>query len=240
MRSLFPIISLLCFFLLACGVSPHYSDSTPIQHDLWGSLVRKHVSPEGKVNYKGFKKDSYLLDQYLSLISQSHPNEKNWSETERLAYWINAYNAFTIKIMIDHYPVKSIKDIRKGIPFINSTWDVKFIEIEGQTYDLNNIEHGILRKQFSEPRIHFAIVCASASCPILRREAFTSEKLEKQLEEQSFDFINDTTKNLITSESKAQLSKIFSWFSGDFKIEGASVIDYVNRYSSTKLDPDAK
>jgi hypothetical protein len=138
------------------------------------------------------------------------PDKKEWSESAQLAYWINVYNAFTIKLIIDHYPVESIKDIGSKIqvPFINSPWDIKLIEIEGKKYDLNNVEHSILRKDFEEPRIHFAIVCASFSCPKLRREAFTAEKLEEQLQEQAVDFINDPAKNSI-SKNKAEVSKIF-------------------------------
>jgi hypothetical protein len=112
------------------------------------------------------------------------------------------------------------------------------IEIEGKKYDLNNVEHSILRKEFEEPRIHFAIVCASFSCPKLRREAFIAEKLEVQLQEQTVEFINDPAKNSI-SKNKAEVSKIFSWFKGDFTRNG-SLADFINQYAKTKLDKDAK
>ena len=105
-------------------------------------------------------------------LRKGHPNDKHWTETEQLAYWINAYNAFTVELILDHYPVASIRDIKEGVPFINSVWDIDFIKIEGKTYSLNDIEHRILRREFDEPRIHFAIVCASISCPKLRNEAF--------------------------------------------------------------------
>jgi len=131
------------------------SNSTPISHEIWTELF------DGKVNYKGFAEDKARFDEYLNLLNTHHPNDKNWSKNEQLAYWINAYNAYTVELILKHYPVVSIKDIKKGLPFLNSVWDIEFIEIEGNTYDLNHIEHEILRKEFDEPRIHFAIVCAS-------------------------------------------------------------------------------
>ena len=139
--------------------------------------------------------------------------------------------------MSDNYPTESIKDIKKGLPFINSVWDIKFIEIEGATYDLNNIEHGIIRARFNEPRIHFAVNCASKSCPKLRREAFTAEKLEEQLDQATRDFLSDTTKNVI-QPNEVQLSKIFLWYGGDFKKEG-KLLDFINQHTSVEIEPDA-
>ena len=117
------------------------SSSSPISHATWDNLLKKHVSPAGWVNYKGFIEDRATFDSYLDLISKNHPNKENWSEDERFAYWINAYNAYTVQLVIDKYPVASIKDVKSGIPFVSSVWDIKFIKIEGQKYDLNNIEH---------------------------------------------------------------------------------------------------
>ncbi|MCK5368247.1 MAG: DUF547 domain-containing protein, partial [Cyclobacteriaceae bacterium] len=155
-------------------------------------------------------------------------------------YWINAYNAFTVKLIIDHYPLESIKDIGSAIqiPFVNSPWDIKFIEINGKKLDLNNIEHSILRKKFDEPRIHFAINCASFSCPKLRREAYVANNLDVQLEKQAIQFINDLERNSI-SGSHAEVSKIFSWFKGDFTKEG-SLVDFLNQYSNTEIGKESK
>jgi len=164
------------------------------------------------------------------------PDQKVWSKKDHLAYWINLYNAFTIELILRHYPLESIKDIGSSIqiPFVNSPWDVKLIEIDGKKYDLNNVEHSILRKKFDEPRIHFAINCASISCPILRREAYVSEKLDEQLEEQAAAFINDSQKNVI-SKNKIQLSRIFKWYGGDFTDE-VDLISYINQYSKIKIE----
>jgi hypothetical protein len=237
------IVILVAAFLFvfvgkSCKVGDYPSESQPISHELWDSLVQKYVSEDGKVNYKGFIQDSVLFNSYLSLLKNNHPNDKNWSKKEQLAYWINAYNAFTVKLIVDHYPVKSIKNIKNGLPFINSVWDIKFIKIEGATYDLNNLEHSILRSKFDEPRSHFAINCASVSCPNLRNEAYTAALLEDQLTEQAKLFLNNPVKNKISAD-KIELSKIFSWFRKDFKKKG-SLIDFLNNYAPVKINKNAE
>jgi len=215
------------------------SNSTPVSHEIWNGLLEQYVTEEGNVNYKGFVKDSVRLNEYLSILSGSHPNEENWSRDERLAYWLNAYNAYTVKIVVKNYPQKSIKDIKKGIPFVNTVWDIKFINIENQIYDLNNVEHGIVRPRFEEPRVHFALNCASVSCPRLRNEAFVAEKLDAQLTDQTRYFLKNPIKNKITSE-KAELSKIFSWFKGDFTNNGSTVKGFINQYSDVQLNDATK
>jgi hypothetical protein len=226
----------ILIFLGSCKVSKKMSDSTPVSHDLWTSLLREYVSPEGWVDYPGFLKDSARLNQYLRLLSTAHPNDKNWSKDEQLAYWINAYNAFTVKLIVDHYPVASIKDIKNGIPFVNTVWDIKFINIEGYQYDLNNIEHGIIRKYFDEPRIHFAINCASVSCPKLLNEAYTADRLEEQLTAAAKGFLTDPVRNDL---STYQVSSIFSWFRGDFKKKSGSLISFINQYAPQPLPENA-
>ena len=239
MNSKTGLFVLLVFLVQACGLKEHRSSSPPLSHDLWNQLVSQHVSPEGQVRYEGFIKDSLQLNAYLNLLKTNHPNDQNWKQDEQIAYWINAYNAFTVKLIVDHYPVKSIKDIKRGIPFINSVWDIKFINIEGAIYDLNNIEHRILRSdKYKEPRIHFAINCASVSCPKLRNEAFTASQLEMQLTDQARSFLSNPIKNKITKDHY-QVSKIFSWFKKDFVREG-SLIDFLNQYASVQIDKGAK
>lgn len=212
----------------------------PISHDIFDKLLKKYVSEAGYVNYVGFKKEEKELKKYLDLVSSNAP-APDWTEKEKLAYWINAYNAFTIQLILDHasYNIKSIKDIgdKIKIPFVNTPWDVKFIVIGGKKMDLNNIEHGIIRKQFKEPRIHFALVCAAKSCPPLRNEAFTAEKLDTQLTQQGEDFVNDKNKNDIKTNI-VEISKIFDWYGGDFK--GINKIDLINKYSKIKANKDAK
>ncbi len=220
-----------------CSVKDVTSSSQPISHEVWDELLQKYVNEEGWVNYKGFIKDSTKMNRYLELLKNNHPNTKNWTRNERYAYWINAYNAFTVSLIMKHYPVASIKDIKNGIPFVNTVWDIKFIKIEGQTYDLNNLEHGIIRPKFKDARAHFAVNCASYSCPKLLNEAYTPAKLEEQLNQQARAFLVDKTKNIIENPASIQLSKIFSWYGGDFKAE-KPLIDYINQYAPLKVNQD--
>ena len=238
------IITFACLFftLNACfkKVKDVSSESKPVNHALFDSLLKKHVNNEGLVDYKGFIKDSVKFNQYLDLLSRNHPNEKNWSKDEQLAYWINAYNAFTIKLITQHYPIKSIKDIKKGVPLVSDTWTIDFIKIEGNTYNLNNIEHGIVRPKFNDPRVHSALNCASMSCPKLLNESYKAEKLNEQLDNQMRSFLKDSSRNKITSASKAQVSKLFTWFESDFKKAAPSVIAFINRFSDIKLNNNIK
>ncbi|WP_236975944.1 DUF547 domain-containing protein [Membranihabitans maritimus] len=236
MKNLIIICSV--FMIFSCKVSKYKGDSKPVSHKIWDTLLQSHVDGEGFVDYKGFISDSSKLNQYLELLSRNHPNDKYWSDNDQLAYWINAYNAFTIKLIVDNYPVQSIKDIKPGVSFVNSVWDIKFITIEKRTYDLNNIEHGIIRKQFDEPRIHFAVNCASISCPSLSPYAYTAENLNAQLSSAAKTFINNNSKNNI-AENNIEISSIFKWFSGDFTREG-TIIEFLNKYSNKNIDPEAK
>ena len=198
-------------------------------HNSWNELLAKHVDSEGNVDYVAFAQDKKQLEAYLNHLDNTAPSDK-WSKNEKLAYYINLYNAATVKLIIDNFPLKSIKDI-------NSPWDKKLVLIGGKKHSLGNIEHKILRKM-DEPRIHFAINCASYSCPKLINKAFLPETMEEQLEEATIDFVNDSSRNKITN-GKVQLSNIFKWYKGDFTDNG-SLIDYLNRYSNTKTDKKAK
>lgn len=208
-------------------------------HTPWDELLKKHVDASGMVDYEGFVKDKAKLEAYLKTLSSKKP-DKSWSREEQLAYWINAYNAFTVKLIVDNYPTKSIKDLGPAlkIPLVSDVWHYKFFKIEGEDFNLDEIEHGILRKDFDEPRIHFAVNCASISCPPLLNEAFVPSKLESQLNSQAEAFINGGTRNRI-SKNSVQLSSIFSWFKGDFTDNG-TLIDFLNKYSKVKIDQNAK
>ena len=236
MRS-FILILLISSYTFSCA-APISSHSKPVSHEKWNQLLKKYVDEDGLVNYKGIIADSTELNSYLDLLSANHPNAENWSENERLAFWINAYNAFTIRLIIRNYPVNSIKDIAGGIPFVNTPWDIKFIKIEGQEYDLNNIEHGIIRKEFNEPRIHFALVCAAMSCPKLRNEAYDPSKLQSQLEDQTRSFINNPSKNEIAKD-KIKISKILKWYWSDFSDVADNRISFINQYSKVKVEENA-
>jgi len=217
-------------------VSLNYAN--PVQHAEWDVLVKKHVSKNGMVDYQGFLKDKKQLQVYLDKLSANRPTSK-WSKNEKMAFWINAYNAFTVKLILDNYPIKSIKDIKRGIPFVNSVWDIAFIPMGKEKIDLNYIEHSILRKEFKDPRIHAAINCASFSCPLLRNEAYYASRLDEQLNDAMRKFVNDPQRNQL-DKSNIKISKIFSWFAGDFKLNGSSVVDYLNKYAKKRVQPNAK
>ncbi|MEQ8325152.1 MAG: DUF547 domain-containing protein [Vicingaceae bacterium] len=205
----------------------------------YNDLLKKYVSAEGKVNYKGFIVERDKFEAYLAHLSK-YPPTSNWNRQERMAFWINAYNAFTIKLIIDHYPVESITDLHPlfYIPGFNSVWHEEFFKIGDQDFSLHRIEHEILRPEFKDARIHFAINCASFSCPILRNEAYEANKLDAQLEDQARMFINDSRRNLIRPE-RPQISEIFSWFKSDFENRGG-VIPFINTYSKIKINQGAR
>ena len=239
------VIALLIFqtgISLGCNAfspTPTAADTSTVSHDIWDGLLKKHVKNDGFVDYKGMIKDSTDLNKYLEVLSAANPDSKNWSRNEKMAFWINAYNAYTVKLIVNHYPVASIKDIKKGIPFVNTVWDIKFIKIGGKTYDLNNIEHNILRPDFKDARVHAAINCASYSCPVLRAEAFTADKLEEQLTDAMRKFVNDPLRNKVSAK-KAELSEIFKWFKGDFTRDKGSIRSFINTYADTKLDANGR
>lgn len=209
-------------------------------HAAWDKLLKKHVNGQGWVDYKGFIADKSAFTAYLDELS-ANPPDKSWSPQDKEAYWINAYNAFTIKLVIDHYPVISIKDIgpKHQIVRINTPWQKKFFRIGGKRFKLDKIENQILRKDFNDPRIHFAIVCASRSCAKLRNEAYTGAKVNEQLNDQARDFLCTKAKNEFSSSSKAELSPYFDWFAKDFEKKSGTVIAFINQYAPVKLKPDA-
>lgn len=198
-------------------------------HSNWNTLLKKHVSNTGNVNYKAIKQNRNALLNYIKSLGDNMPTN-SWSKNEKLAYWINAYNAMTIDLILRHYPIASIKDIK-------NPWDQRYWKLGEKWYNLNEIEHDILRKM-DEPRIHFGIVCASYSCPKLLNEAFISSNLETQLTKVTKGFLADTKRNVI-SENDIEISKIFQWFAKDFKGDGG-LIDFLNQYTTVKISAKAK
>lgn len=233
------IIFILSAVILFNACTSAQQDNSPAPtHEKWSALLQKYVSITGKVNYKGMKADKAKLDEYLAILSKQKPG-KNWSKNETLAFWINAYNAFTVKLITDNYPLKSIKDLNPSVSviFVNTVWDKKFFSIGGDKMSLNNIEHGILRKM-GDPRMHFTIVCASVSCPKLLNTAYEAATLDNQLNKAAGDFLADNTKNQVKA-GNPKLSKIFDWFSGDFKANGKTKIEFINQFTPTKIDKNA-
>ena len=209
------------------------SSAVELNHQAWTKLLQKHVTKKGLVDYKGFQKDREKLDDYVKYLSKQEPKD-DWSIQEQLAFYINAYNAFTVQYILDNYPLESIKDIGSAL---NSPFIQERFEIGGKQLSLADIEKGILTKM-NEPRIHFAINCASISCPKLMDEAFTAKNIDQQLTKATSDFINSDKNDLRANPPK--VSKIFKWYSGDFEKDGQSVIDFINKFADQKIDTNAK
>ncbi|NAS31391.1 DUF547 domain-containing protein [Flavobacteriaceae bacterium R38] len=198
-------------------------------HISWDELLQKHVSDNGKVDYKGFKRDRAALKAYLDQLAANLPQD-SWTHKDKLAYWINVYNAYTVKLIIDNYPTTSIKDIK-------DPWGQRFFKLGEKWYNLNDVEHRILRKM-GDPRIHFAIVCASISCPKLENRAFSAFNIEERLTKATKGFLSDPSKNNITKD-RLKISKIFKWFTKDFKQNG-SLVAFLNMYTDINIDKNAK
>ena len=178
------------------------------------------------MNYKGFKSEEAKLDAYLAELSANVPSGKS---DEAMAYWMNAYNAFTVKLILKNYPIGSIRDLNDGNP-----WDVKWIELGGESYSLNTIEHEILRPIYKDPRIHFAVNCAAKSCPKLGNEAFAVDQLNAQLDKLTKSFVNNAQSNTLNPNS-IQLSKIFEWYKEDF----GDLTSFIIKYANEKVSPSA-
>ena len=198
-------------------------------HSPYTALLQKHVDDEGRVAYRAWKdKDLDALDGYLRSVSETDP-KKLASREERIAFWVNAYNALTIRGIIEFYPMKSIKDKVNRIFGYNIWTDYK-IEVGGRERSLDEIEHRILRKM-GEPRIHFALVCASLGCPKLSRDAYRGADLEEQLDRQAREFLNDPERTRVDrSGREVYLSKIFKWFDDDFGGTEETVLRFIAPY----------
>lgn len=211
-------------------------------HSAWTAILKRRVT-NGAVDYASLQReDRGALDAYLATLSGACAQDyETWTKPARIAFWINAYNAFTVQLILDHYPIASIRKIG-WLP--GAAFREQFIPMQGLkdgTISLNDIEHGTLRRAFDEPRIHFALVCASRSCPALRTEAYRAADLDAQLEDQARAFLHDTTKNRFDTATRTlHLSSIFDWFHEDFEVAAGSVPAFVARYLDTRPDPTVR
>lgn len=210
----------------------------------WDALLKKYVAsktiegiPLYAVNYQALGNDPLYRTVIADL--EKAPVEGFNTQEEKLAFWINAYNIMVVKMVLDHYPLKSIKNVG-GL--FSSVWKLNAGTVGGKARTLNEIEHDILRKM-GEPRIHVAIVCASLSCPDIRPEAYISERLHEQLDDQMKAFLANPQKGLQVEESNQRLylSPIFKWFAGDFEAKGgvrSFLVKYVPERLSAYLKMD--
>jgi hypothetical protein len=193
----------------------HAAAAVAVDHSLFGALLAEHVR-DGVVDYAGFKADEAKLDQYLSTLERVDP--ESLGRNEQFAFYINAYNAWTIKLILTGYPgVKSIKELGS---IFQSPWKKNIVTINGKKLSLDDIEHNILRPRFKDPRVHFAINCAAKSCPPLASEPFLGATLDSQLDKVTSDFVNAAGSYRLEADT-LWVSSIFKWFSGDFNDDPA-------------------
>lgn len=221
-------------------------------HRTWTELLRRHVvvtddGSASKVRYAGFARDRAALGAYLGALSRVTPQEfAAWTREQQLAFLVNAYNAFTVELILTRYPdLKSIRDL--GNIVFNSPWKKKFFTLLGREQSLDGIEHEVIRAPgaFEEPRIHFAVNCASIGCPMLREEAFVAGRLDAQLEEQTVRFLSDRSRNRYDARGgKLEVSMIFDWYGKDFSRgwKGyGSVEQFLAKYAERLADgPEAQ
>lgn len=223
------VIAALWVGLAAGSAAAGNTDTFDHSHARLDKVLKKHVDSEARVDYRALQRDRAELNAWLNgaaAVSQSDFNA--WTEYQQLAFLINLYNAGTLRLIIDNYPIASIKKIGG---FFKGPWDQKVVQLFGETVTLEHIEHDLLRKNYDEPAIHFAIVCAAKGCPPLRAEAYTPEKLNAQLDDQGRAFLAQQTKNRFDLANQTlHLSPIFKWFAGDFEKKSGTVQKFVADY----------
>ncbi len=214
------------FLLLTRMPSADAFDHT---HAALAEVLQTHVSVDGRVDYAALNQNPQKLLEYLDAAAAiDEAAFRTWDKKQQIAYLINLYNAQTIQLILEHYPVQSIRDI--GSLFMGP-WDQEVVPLFGRRVSLDYVEHVILRKQYREPRIHFALVCAAKGCPPLRREPYTAGNLEAQLEDQGRLFLATPQKNRVDTDKKiVYLSPIFKWFRKDFQAQHENILDFIKPY----------
>jgi hypothetical protein len=215
---IFPLFFL--FFSLELGTR---EADEKFSYQKYSKVLKTYVDERGKVNYRELKEDKKEMKVFLEKLGKLEPEEyQSWSDEERISLWINAYNALTLKVILDHYPLKGFsfrtrKYPRNSIRQISGVWDKIKFPVMGKEITLDNIEHKILRQEFKEPRIHMALVCAARGCPPLRQEPYKAEMLIEQLDDQTRRFLSESKNFLIDNEQRlVYLSAIFKWYGKDF------------------------
>lgn len=239
------LLMLLCTSLIAAPSkklwdvwSPYQASSNKtIDHEQYQDFLNKYVyKTKTGVNYVRYSKvtktDKTALEAYLKTMSQI-PIAK-YSRTEQLAYWINIYNALTIDTVLKHYPVKSIRDIKLGGWFSAGPWDAKLISIDDKQVSLNDIEHRIIRPIWNDPRTHYALNCASYSCPNLQQKAYAGKTINAMLTSDAKQYIN-SKRGVDIENGKLYVSSIYDWYQVDFGGNAPSVIKHLQQYASPKL-----
>jgi predicted transcriptional regulator len=250
------LLSAVCFALTAWSSGPAAANEVtdrfkpaamqsvkPVDHATWDRLLKKYVVTDedslNRVRYQAFKSaDHATLKSYIQALERVKP--AGLTRPEQFAYWSNLYNAKTIDIILDHYPVETIRDIaiNEGlVGFLKRTvgaggpWKAKVVTIDGERLSLDNIEHDILRPIFKDPRVHYAVNCASIGCPNLQREAFTAANLEALLDQGARDFVN-SPRGFRFQGGGVWASSIYNWFKADFGGTDNAVLAHAAKYAA--------
>ncbi|MCL1077739.1 DUF547 domain-containing protein [Parashewanella spongiae] len=206
-----------------------------IDHNLWQQFLSKYLTSDEElsiryINYGSVNnEDRKILDKYLNQLQSIDP--RHYQKDVQLAYWINLYNALTVQIVLEHYPIESIKNIGDGF---TGPWNMELVTISGQAVTLNQIEHGILRAFWKDNRVHYVINCASIGCPDLPTHAFSSDNIEQQFNIAAIRFVNQE-KAVKFIDGKLHLSSIYSWFSEDFGSSTSATIEHVKQFAKPTL-----
>lgn len=216
--------ALLCI-LFGVGMVQQAGADT-VDNSIYADLLYKYVDEKGLVDYEGLKQDEAKLDAYLEILSSTGRDEL--SRDELYAFYINVYNAFTLKLILMHYPVESIRDIGS---ILRGPWKQRIVTLEGEKYHLDNIEHDILRPEFKDARVHFAVNCSAMSCPPLLQEPYTGAKLQQQLDDVTYAFINDPKWTWVDGD-ELHVTRIMKWFNEDFQ---PNEVAFVKRYAKGDL-----
>ncbi len=225
--------------LIIVSISSHSALAYDHTYKSYNEILKQVVAVKGHqsfVDYTQLKLDTGKLDEFIDGIEYIGKDEfDSWSREQQMAFLINAYNAFTIQLILTKYPVDSIKAY--GGLIVNSPWEKEFFTLFGKKSTLNHIEHDLLRKIYKEPRLHFVLVCAAKSCPPLRDEAYIPGKLEHQLSKATINFMRDPERNRFdVDRNKIEISKIFKWYKKDFTSSAGSINAYVAPFMTDDVD----
>lgn len=220
---------LLILTLFWASVLGHVEPAASFDHSTFDQILKKYVNDKGLVDYNGIAQNT-ALKTYIESLEQAKPEAM--SRDGKMAFWINAYNAVTIDKVIKWKPKKSVREtLIPGVWTSTKFFTSREHTVAGKRLSQDDIEHEILRKQFTDPRVHFTIICASSSCPPLSRIAFTGENLQTRMEEETRKYINSLRGTKTDyAENTLYLSKLFDWFSGDFESKSGSVMNFIKPY----------
>lgn len=223
------------YLLLASLLLAAPSRAAEPDYRLWQELLSKHYDPARGMDYKALKADKPALDRLRAQMAAVDPS--SLSRPEQLAYWINLYNVNVVGVVVDNYPVESIRDVSTDPIVRLNVFKKPYVKVKGGTMSLDDVEHQKIREGFKDPRIHFAINCAAESCPPIRPEPYVGARIDRQLDDQTRKFLNATVR---VEGDTVRVTKILDWFKDDFESWGGGTIPFLNRYLSRKIGPGAE